>query len=104
MDRDQSRTHLRVEWAILVLGLAGIAAIFVPFAYGTSPWGAVPFFLNPLVDRSEQYLADSQIASVATTSLVLAFFTAPVITLTQLSRCVARKVSAVEQAILVFAL
>jgi hypothetical protein len=64
----------------------------------------VPFFLNPLVDRSEQYPADSIIASVATTSLVLVLFIAPVITLVQLSRCVARRVSAVERAILVLAL
>jgi len=32
MDRDQSRIDLRIELAILVLGLAGVVAIFVPFA------------------------------------------------------------------------
>jgi hypothetical protein len=104
MTHEPHRADRRIEWAILVLGLAGVVAIFVPFAYGISPWGAVPLFLNPLVDRSEQYPADSIIASVAMTSLVLAFFIAPVMTLVQLSRCVARTVSAVERAILVFAL
>jgi hypothetical protein len=104
MRLDTGQSDRRIEWAILVLGLTGVVAIFVPFAYDTSPWGAVPFVLNPLVDRSEQYPADSWIASVAMTSLVLAFFIAPVITLVQLSRCVARQVSAVERAILVFAL
>jgi O-antigen/teichoic acid export membrane protein len=102
--RVQGNAARRIEWAILVLGLAGIAAIFVPFAYNKSPWGGLPYILNPLVARSEQYPADSWIVSVAMTSLVLVFFIAPVITLTQLSRCVARKVSAVERAILVFAL
>jgi hypothetical protein len=64
----------------------------------------LPYILNPLVARSEQYPADSWIVSVAMTSLVLVFFIAPVITLTQLSRCVARRVSAVERAILLLAL
>lgn len=100
----QRNADMAIEWVILVLGLTGVAAIFVPFAYNTSPWGAVPFFLNPLVDRSEPYPVDSRIASVVTTSLVLGFFIAPVITLVQLSRCVARKVSAVERAIMVLAL
>lgn len=94
------RADSAIEWTILALGLAGVVAIFVPFAYDTSPWEAVPFFLGPLVDRSEQYAVDSQIASVATTSLVLTLFIAPAITLTQLSRCVARQVSAMERAIL----
>jgi predicted membrane protein len=102
--REQGTESRWIEWLILVLGLAGIAAIFVPFADGKSPWGAVPFFLNPLVERSEQYSADSWIAFVVMTSLVLSFFIAPVITLVQLARCVARQVSAVVRAVMVLAL
>jgi hypothetical protein len=42
--RVQGNAARRIEWAILVLGLAGIAAIFVPFAYNKSPWGACRTF------------------------------------------------------------
>jgi len=97
MDRDQSRSDHWIEWMILVLGLAGVVAIFVPFAYDTSPWGAVPWFVNPLVIRSEQYPADSIIASGATGALrlagLLSFFLAPLVSLAQLSRCLARPCS-----------
>ncbi len=96
-DRGQSRTDHWIEWAILVLGLAGVVALFVPFAYGTSPWGAVPWFVDPLVDRSEQYPADSIIASVATGAMwlagLLASFLAPLVSLAQLSRCLGRPCS-----------
>ena len=37
MDRDQGRTGHWIEWAILVLGLAGIPAIWLLFAWGKSP-------------------------------------------------------------------
>jgi hypothetical protein len=83
MDRDQSRTDLRIELAILVLGLAGVVAIFVPFAYSTSPWGAVRWFVNPWFDPSS-YRADSLVASLANTSLLLGFLLAPLISLLQL--------------------
>jgi hypothetical protein len=100
----QRHADMAIEWAILVLGLAGVVAIFVPFALEQSPWRGMLWFVDPLVDWSERHSAYEWIGSLANTSLVLTVFIAPVITLTQLSRCVARRVSAVERAILVLAL
>ena len=46
MARERKSADRRIEWAILVLGLAGIVAIFVPFAYGLSPLNALPVLME----------------------------------------------------------
>jgi hypothetical protein len=96
MDRDQSRTDLRIEWAVLVLGLAGVVAIWRPFA-GVSPidaWrlmssqAAYAFTSRELGPISAMFMA-----------VILSFFLAPLVSLAQLSRCLGRPCSIWERRI-----
>jgi len=58
MPRDQESADGRMEWLILVLGLAGIAAMFVPFAWGHSPIEGVQIFSKPSGDFARSSFQD----------------------------------------------
>ena len=95
MDRDQSRTDLRIEWTVLVLGLAGILAIFVPFTAGLSPLAALPVLrvLGSSVPALDVF------TKIVSTTAALAFFLAPLVSLTQWSRCLGRPCSVWERGV-----
>ncbi len=100
MDRDQSRTDLRIEWAILVLGLAGVVAIFVPFAAQLSPWRAMPELAASGSWNTESSRALEVYLDITMPTAALAFFLAPLVSYAQLSRCLGRPLSRWERSVL----
>jgi hypothetical protein len=94
--RVQGNAAGRIEWAIFVLGLAGIAAIFVPFFLGLSPLAAVPVLLV----LGSSVAALDVFTKIASTTAVLVFFLAPLLSYSQLSRCLRRPISRWERGVL----
>jgi hypothetical protein len=88
--RDKKSANRRIEWMILVLGLAGIVAIFVPFAYGLSPLNALPVLMEVGSWVTSRSRAFEIYVDIAATTAVLAFFLAPLLSYAQLSRCLGR--------------
>jgi hypothetical protein len=82
-------TDRRFEWVILVLGLAGVVAIFVPFTAGLSPLAALPVLrvLGSSVPALDVF------TRIASTTATLAFFLAPLLSCAQLSRCLRRPIA-----------
>ena len=95
--RDQGTEGRRIEWAILVLGLAGIPAIWLLFAWGESPIEAWR-----LMSSEAAYTFTSRALghiSVLLLAGLLSFFLAPIVSLAQLSRCLGRPCSVWERRI-----
>lgn len=101
MDRDQGRTDHWIEWAILVLGLAGVAAIFVPFALGLSPWRAMPVLATAGAWTSDGSRALEIYADITLPMAALAFFLAPLLSYAQLSRCLGRSLSQWQRSVMI---
>jgi hypothetical protein len=85
-----------IEWALLVLGLPGVAALFIEFAWGTSPVGAYFIVLAPF-DPGSFDTAHDRVYAIVRSSALLAFFLAPFVSLAQLSRCFGRPLSRFER-------
>jgi len=100
MAHGQHTADRRIEWAILVLGLAGIVAIFVPFAYGLSPLNALPVLMEVGSWVTARSRAFEIYVDIAATTAVLAFFLAPLLSYAQLSRCLGRPLSRWERKLL----
>jgi len=98
--RDKVSADRRIEWAILVLGLAGIVAIFVPFAYRLSPLNALPVLMEVGSWVTSRSRAFEIYVDIAATTAVLAFFLAPLLSYAQLSRCLGRPLSRWERKLL----
>jgi hypothetical protein len=81
----------RIEWAILVLGLAGIPAIWLSFAEGTSPFEAWGFWGGDTYASWELGIIAAWLAGL------LSFFLAPLVSLAQHSRCLGRPCSVWER-------
>jgi hypothetical protein len=87
---------------ILVLGLAGIPAIWLAFAWGTSPMDAWRLFSSQLIYHWRLLSSGAGDASdfrdtAVTLTAVLPFFLAPFVSLAQLSRCLGRSSSIWER-------
>jgi len=95
MGRDQSRTDLRIEWVVLMLGLAGTAALWLLFASGKSPIEAWRLMSSQVAytfaSREPWHI------SVLLLAGLLAFYLAPLISLAQCSRCLGRPCSVWER-------
>jgi len=92
----------RTEWAILVLGLVGITAIWLAFAWETSPMDAWRLFSGQLIDEWRLLSSGAGDASdfrdtAVTLAALLSFFLAPFVSLAQLSRCLGRPSSVWER-------
>jgi len=92
----------RTEWAILALGLAGIPAIWLAFAWGTSPMDAWRLFSGQLIDEWRLFSSGDVEASffrdtAVTLAALLPFFLAPFVSLAQFSRCLGRSSSVWER-------
>ena len=70
------------EWLIFVFGLGGVLALWLPFAYGQSPLGALA-------------LQDFSRDGLRPLAVFVPFFLAPVVSLSQLWRCLGRPMPAV---------
>ena len=91
MTHEPHRADRRIEWVILVLGLAGIPAIWLLFAWGESPIEAWR-----LMSSEAAYTFTSRALghiSVLLLAGLLSFFLAPLVSLAQLSRCLGRPCS-----------
>lgn len=102
----QRNADLAMEWAILVLGLAGVVAIVVPFAHGYSPWAAASLFLpvspsGAAVFRESFSSSAGAVSAIGGATAFMVFLMSPLISLAQLSRCLGRLLSRAERAILV---
>ena len=92
----------RTEWAILVLGLAGIPALWLAFAWATSPIEAWRLCSDGLIYQWRSFSSgagdpsDFRLAAAVLAAL-LSFFLAPVVSLAQLSRCLGRPSSVWEK-------
>ncbi len=93
MARQQDSADRRIERAILVLGLVGVVAIFVPFTAGLSPLAALPV----LRVLGSSMPALDVFAKIVSTTAALAFFLAPLVSLAQWSRCLGRPCSVWER-------
>jgi hypothetical protein len=100
MAHEQHTADRRIEWAILVLGLTGIVAICVPFAYGLSPLNALPVLMEMGSWVTSRSRAFEIYVDIAATMAVLAFFLAPLLSYAQLSRCLGRPLSRWERKLL----
>lgn len=89
MTREQYGADRWIEWAILVLGLAGVVAIFVPFAGGLSPLQGLILFTGGHVDGIGLDF-DSVFQKIELVAGLGPFFLPPVIGALQLARCVGR--------------
>ena len=83
------------EWVILMLGLAGIPAIWLAFAWGTSPIEALRLFSDQVIYQWRLVSSAAGDASdlrdtAVTLAALLPFFLAPFVSLAQLSRCLGR--------------
>ena len=94
MDRDRSRTDHWIEWAILVLGLAGIPAIWLLFAWGKSPIEA----WRLMSSQATYTFTSRELGPISAVWLagLLSFHLAPLVSLAQLSRCLGRPCSVWE--------
>jgi hypothetical protein len=99
----QRHADIAIERAILVLGLAGVVAIFEPFAFGYSPWTAVPRYYSGSAAALREALNSGEgiVSFVGGAAAFTVFFVAPLLSLAQLSRCFTRPLSRVERAVLV---
>ena len=97
MDLGQSRSDHWIEWVILVLGLPGIAAIWLLFAWGNSPIEA----WRVMSSQAAYTLTSRELGPVSAMILagLVSFFLAPLVSLAQWSRCLGRPCSLWERGI-----
>jgi hypothetical protein len=89
IDRHQRSSDHWIQWAILVLELAGVLAIFVPFAWGESPIEAWRLMSSQAVYSFTSWQS-WYISVLLLLTALLSFHLAPLVSLAQLSRCLGR--------------
>lgn len=106
MAGERRSAELAIERAILVLGLAGVVAIFAPFAFSFSPWSAVSWYLPVSASSAAAFReafrsSGGAVSAIASAMAFTVFFVAPLLSLAQLSRCLGRPLSRAERALLI---
>jgi hypothetical protein len=90
MSKDQQEYRRNVEWAILLLGVPGIAVIFLPFTPILSPWSVLT--KTPVFSAHGDWIRDC-----LWICMHLPFLASPLVTLAQLSRCLQRQLGRHEK-------